>query len=444
MKKILAMAAVAALAAGASVYAANPFSDVSTSDWAYQAVADLSDQGVVEGYPDGTFKGENNITRYEMAQIIARLMAKEDQLNAEQRATVDKLAGEYADELDNLGVRVSNLEKKVGNIAWSGDARLRYSAKNDDTDSYTARIRINARATVNDNTYAHLRLTTGNTDLKGGADADVVADRVYVHHDFGDKVGVTAGKYEVDAGNGTLNTWLVSQTFDGAEAQFKLGDVALKAGYGRFNPEGTNAAYSEADKDKVTGDLLGTYSLNYSDYEFFYAQAKADLKVATLGVDYFKSSDDVAVHYTDATTGEVTTAGYGKDAFDYEVVGANLAVPFGAFSVFGDYYVNTKGEGTPTVWNAGVGYKAPAFSAAVAYFDVSDADKGLVYIPGLTGWQVNEEFLYNNGSFLYAAADVPLAKGVSLHGEYAFASDVDAANTPDLDDSWTVSLNYKF
>ena len=43
MKKILAMAAVAALAAGASAYAANPFSDVSTSDWAYQAVSDLSD-----------------------------------------------------------------------------------------------------------------------------------------------------------------------------------------------------------------------------------------------------------------------------------------------------------------------------------------------------------------------------------------------------------------
>ena len=53
-------------------------------------------------------------------------MANEDQFNAEQRATIDKLAGEYADELDNLGVRVSNLENKVGNISWSGDARVRY------------------------------------------------------------------------------------------------------------------------------------------------------------------------------------------------------------------------------------------------------------------------------------------------------------------------------
>ena len=145
MKKILAIAAVAALTAGVSAYAANPFSDVSTDDWAYQAVSDLSDQGVVEGYPDGTFKGERNMTRYELAQVIARLMAREDQLNAEQKATLDKLAGEYADELANLGVRVSNLEKKVGNISWSGNARMRWVQGYDGIeakDKYDGRIKI--------------------------------------------------------------------------------------------------------------------------------------------------------------------------------------------------------------------------------------------------------------------------------------------------------------
>ena len=133
MKKILAIAAAAALTAGVSAYAANPFSDVSPDDWAYQAVSDLSDQGVVEGYPDGTFKGERNMTRYELAQVIARLMAREDQLNAEQKATLDKLAGEYADELANLGVRVSNLEKKVGNISWFGSVMPACAGKKKDT-----------------------------------------------------------------------------------------------------------------------------------------------------------------------------------------------------------------------------------------------------------------------------------------------------------------------
>lgn len=116
---------MAVLALGISASAANPFSDVTPNDWAYQAVVDLSEQGVVVGYPDGTFRGERNITRFEMAQIIARMLANEDQMNAEQRAMLDKLAGEYADELGNLGVRVSNLEKKVGNLSFSGNSRVR-------------------------------------------------------------------------------------------------------------------------------------------------------------------------------------------------------------------------------------------------------------------------------------------------------------------------------
>ena len=195
MKKILALAAVAALTAGVSAYAANPFSDVTADDWAYQAVSDLSAQGVVEGYPDGTFKGERNMTRYELAQIVARLMAKEDQLNAEQQATLDKLAGEYADELANLGVRVSNLEKKVGNIYWSGDARMRYQtqdntwkdathkdgvAANDKaaakaSDSWNGRMRINVKGQVNESTYVNGKLAY-DMDFKG----DDSAKKVYM------------------------------------------------------------------------------------------------------------------------------------------------------------------------------------------------------------------------------------------------------------------------
>ena len=64
MKKSLALAAMAALTAGVSAYAANPFSDVTPNEWAYQAVADLSEQGVVEGYPDGTFKGTSPVTNW--------------------------------------------------------------------------------------------------------------------------------------------------------------------------------------------------------------------------------------------------------------------------------------------------------------------------------------------------------------------------------------------
>ena len=408
MKKILALAAVAALTAGVSAYAANPFSDVTADDWAYQAVSDLSAQGVVEGYPDGTFKGEKNMTRYELAQIVARLMAKEDQLNAEQQATIDKLAGEYADELANLGVRVSDLEKKVGNISWYGDARMRYqhnysaSAKKT-ADKYTGRIRINAKADVNENTYVRGRLTTGNVDLKNNSSADVKMDRLVVHHQFGDDVGLTLGRYDVAFGQQL--TWLYGNGFDGAEAQFSFDKVNVQAGFGHFS-------------DGPTSGI--------EDQDTFYAKAQADMNVAQLGLDYYKTNTSNKAQQT-------------------EVYGANLKVPVGDFRVFGDYYKDNDGA-KASVWTAGLGYGAMnpkqlgSFGLDVAYFDV---EKGLVK-DGMTGFQVSGDYLNQDGTFFLVSGDVALQKNVSLHGEYAFGHDADKASEGDLGDSYTLSLNYKF
>ena len=426
MKKILALAAVAALTAGVSAYAANPFSDVSTDDWAYQAVSDLSDQGVVEGYPDGTFKGERNMTRYELAQIIARLMAKEDQLNAEQQATLDKLAGEYADELANLGVRVSNLEKKVGNISWYGDARMRYShtysAKDKKaSDSYKGRVRINAKADVNDSTYVRGRLTSGNVDLKGNGSADVKMDRIVVHHQFGDNVGVTLGRYDVAFGQQV--TWLYGNAFDGVEAQFNLDKVNVQAGFGHFSDGPSSKA--EDGKDAL-GNKKYKAGTGLEDQDTFYAKAQADLQVAKLGLDYYKTNTSYEAQKT-------------------EVYGANLLVPVGDFRVFGDYYKDNKGD-KASIWTAGIGYgalnlKQPgSFALDVAYFDV---EKGL-YRSGMTGLQVSEDYLNQDGSFFLATGDVALQKNVFLHAEYAFGHDADKASEGDLGDSYTFSLNYKF
>ena len=423
MKKILALAAVAALTAGVSAYAANPFSDVTADDWAYQAVSDLSAQGVVEGYPDGTFKGEKNMTRYELAQIVARLMAKEDQLNAEQQATIDKLAGEYADELANLGVRVSALEKKVGNISWAGDARMRYQDKGDNTEKYNGRIRIKVKGQVNDNTAVNGRFLA-NMDYKSTkedtSNGVVVMDRIYVDHKFGDAAAAKLGRYEVDAGG--YNTWLISATFQGAEADFNLSkDVALGVGYGRFSSDTT----------------IGGGDTNYNDAEFFYAQAKANLGTAKLGVDYFKAND--------GKDGKGLIPVGDGDHDKYEVIGANLVVPVGDFRVTGDYYTNTAAKGDPQVWAAGLGYgavnakKPGSWGIDVAYFDV---EKG-VAPDGLSGWQLAAaKLLEKDGSFWYASADVALQKNVTLHGEYAFAADADKGADPD--DQYTVSLNYKF
>ena len=94
MKKSLVLAMAMALGVTASAYAANPFSDVPAGHWAYDSVNKLAAAGIVDGYGNGTFGGDRLMTRYEMAQIVAKAMAK--------GANVDRLAAEFADELDSL------------------------------------------------------------------------------------------------------------------------------------------------------------------------------------------------------------------------------------------------------------------------------------------------------------------------------------------------------
>ena len=151
-----------------NVSAANPFADVDTSSWAYQAVSQLSDQGVVDGYPGGTFKGDKNVSRYELAQIIARLMAKEESLNDSQRATVQKLSAEYAGELQSLGVRVKELEKKTGNLSNITEIRVQdiprydnvYKDNKSSHDELSLRVRLNTMANVNDRSTVYSQLET--------------------------------------------------------------------------------------------------------------------------------------------------------------------------------------------------------------------------------------------------------------------------------------------
>lgn len=151
-----------------NISAANPFADVDTSSWAYQAVSQLSDQGVVDGYPDGTFKGDKNVSRYELAQIIARLMAKEESLNDSQRATVQKLSAEYAGELQSLGVRVKELEKKTGNLSNITEIRVQdiprydnvYKDNKSSHDELSLRVRLNTMANVNDRSTVYSQLET--------------------------------------------------------------------------------------------------------------------------------------------------------------------------------------------------------------------------------------------------------------------------------------------
>ena len=98
MKKTVISALTAALVVGAAsttFAATNPFTDVPQGHWAYDAVAQLAQDGVIDGYGDSTFQGDKNITRYEMAQMVAKAMAKANtgNVSAADKAAIDKLAG---------------------------------------------------------------------------------------------------------------------------------------------------------------------------------------------------------------------------------------------------------------------------------------------------------------------------------------------------------------
>ena len=407
MKKILALAAVAALTAGVSAYAANPFSDVTADDWAYQAVSDLSAQGVVEGYPDGTFKGERNMTRYELAQIVARLMAKEDQLNAEQQATLDKLAGEYADELANLGVRVSNLEKKVGNISWAGDAKMMYTnnAEKGVKDTYKGRIRLNVKGQVNDSTFVKGRIVTNMwfKDADADKDGNTTMDRLFVNHSFGDKTSVVLGRQDLTVFGGLE----YDDAFDGAKLAYNDGKFDAYAAFGQMN--------AGTDAQKATDAAFG--GLGY------------DFGVAKLNAAYFNF------------TGDKAKTAYGFDS----IWGANLVVPVQDFSVFGEYW-DSNADKNDNAYQAGIGYstldaaKPGTFALNVAYNRVG----ANAYLGGVT-YDASDFFDIAAGKdlkFWNVFGDVVLQKNVTLHGEYAW--DIENTKAGYDDNAWTVSLNYAF
>ena len=435
MKKILALAAVAALTAGVSAYAANPFSDVTPDDWAFQAVSDLSAQGVVEGYPDGSFKGERNMTRYELAQIIARLMAKEDQLNAEQQATLDKLAGEYADELANLGVRVANLEKKVGNISWSGDARMQYQHNLGETtkheDSWNGRMRINVQGQVNDEVTVNGRFVT-NMYFKNAPegedndDGDTTMDRINAKWTPNDATYVTIGRQGV-ALDQTGTFWDEDGVFDGVAAGWDNGKIGVEAGYGRFK---------DAYKDVIWKDVAST--------EAWYGKLTG----------HFGDTADLSAFYLKNTHG-ANADGLGPEDVGTKVdawgVGTNIALG-GDFSLDGDYVRTSanKGNGHAALWTAGLNYgevdtdKVGSWALGVHYVKAGAGS----YLLGNSALDMTDqlEYGYDAGEdvhFWVAKAGIAVQKNVELDAYYNFAAKA-SGDVEDPDDTWGIELNYAF
>ena len=281
MKTKVLAALAATMAVGATcAFAANPFVDVPSDSWAYKSVVELADAGIIQGVDGSYFQGERNITRYEAAEMVAKAMAHMDKASVEQRALINKLADEYAAELNNLGVRVANLENKVGNVKLTGDARIRYQHQSDNADykndnAWDYRVRLRANAQVNDRTTVTYGISSSDMNF---ADNDKASDGDKVYTDDA-KVDYTVGSWNFSVGR--TDTYVLGgdnaygyqygDVFDRAEMKYATDKFAVTAGYGKFK-EGEDWDTS-ASTDPVN-TLLGVKT-GYGELEGFFGNGSA-------------------------------------------------------------------------------------------------------------------------------------------------------------------------
>lgn len=252
--------------AGSVSAAANPFADVPQDHWAYDAVATLAADGVIEGYGDGSYRGQSNITRYEMAQMVAKAMANEQKGSAADKLLLDKLAAEFAAELHNLGVRVADLERNADVVKWSGEARYTFTSQRTEeangdttkTDSNALLLRLEPKAQINEHWNVHARLDS-TVDLKEDSTGEVELKRIWVQGNY-KNFSIKAGRIP-DTTNYDKNLMFFTQ-LSGVEVNFG-NKLKVQARAGRINKD--NLRYDEslkrATKRKVKEDVADFQSL---------------------------------------------------------------------------------------------------------------------------------------------------------------------------------------
>ncbi|TCL31413.1 S-layer family protein [Anaerospora hongkongensis] len=357
MKKKIAAALAVTFALGVtSAFAANPFVDVPAKHWAYDAVSKLAQAGIVDGYGDGTFRGDKNITRYEMAQIVAKALAKEDKANAEQKALLNKLSAEFSDELDNLGVRVSKLEKNASSIKITGDARIR-GFENGATDTngkltgshdyFEQRVRLYLDSELNKNVTFNGRISAQNKSNSETEPAGKDTFGVdYGYFTFKDAIGganLSIGRQPLTLGYGLVSNPIGG--YDAVKVAFGGDKVKALVGYGDISHR-TGASGSVAKENGAAGAGIEvtTANITYSPSKNFQAIGsvyysntnKYDYEVYALGAKaQLNKNFALTAEYA---TNEASNIGPDDHAINAQLAykGANKAVPK-TFGVFVNY-----------------------------------------------------------------------------------------------------------
>ena len=351
MKKSLVLAMAMALGVTASAYAANPFSDVPAGHWAYDSVNKLAAAGIVDGYGNGTFGGDRLMTRYEMAQIVAKAMAK--------GANVDRLAAEFADELDSLGVRVAALEKKSDNVKITGQIRAHYQSYDkghsgawDKTTNATSvlRSRIWLNGQINEDWKYTGMLQNQQNLLNDEGDETTDFQRAFVTGRIGG-VKVEAGRNNTALGGGVGN--ILSNRTDSVKLGFGK-DLKVGLQYGRVNP-GSKDPKTDTYWAATVGGQVGALGLNagYYDFDNVYKLGGAyvngtggqDDAIWAIGADYKFGDFKLDATYLKSDVDKINVNKVDDDGY---VIGLTYkgakAAKAGSYGVYAKYY--DQGAGT--------------------------------------------------------------------------------------------------
>jgi len=170
------------------VTSVSQFSDVQPTDWAFQALQSLVERyGCIAGYPNGTYRGNRALTRYEFAaglnacldrvnELIATATA--DLVKKEDLATLQRLQEEFSAELATLRGRVDALEARTAELEANqfstttklvGEAVFAITDSfGDDEDNNTVfqnRVRLNFQTSFTGKDVLNTRIATGNASV---------------------------------------------------------------------------------------------------------------------------------------------------------------------------------------------------------------------------------------------------------------------------------------
>ncbi len=244
-------------------------SDVQPTDWAFQALQSLVERfGCISGYPDGTFRGNRTLTRFEFAaglnvclDRINELINAEtaNRLTSNEFLALQRLQNEFAAELSFIRSSIHRLEEQTEKLqanqfstttklsgeaifaltdAWGDNIAFRGSQKNRNQTVLQNRVRLNFNTSFSGQDLLFTRLQMGNAqpfdlgftrqgsqtfNFRGDTDSQVELERLFYQFPVNNKLqilvaaqGVTWDDFvptvnpyleDYDGGNGSLSAW---------------------------------------------------------------------------------------------------------------------------------------------------------------------------------------------------------------------------------------------